>query len=285
MVKHYVGAHISQDKTIIETMNNIKKAGGNALQIFVSNPRSTTLNNPEKYINISNDVKKYIVDNDFKLVIHSPYVINIANEFKNNKRTILIEDCYWVKLLIHELKIANSLGSVGVVLHVGKSVKLSYNQGLKNMKSCLDYIVKEMIKINLNTKIIIETPAGQGTELLTNLNDFIIFFNSFTDEQKKYLGICLDTAHIWALGYDLEDAYQILFKNTADYINIIHLNNSLINKGERKDRHAVMLNGKINNNDINNFILKLKKHNTIIILETPSVSYDKEFKHIYKILQ
>ena len=65
-----------------------------------------------------------------------------------------------------------------------------------------------MIKINLNTKIIIETPAGQGTELLTNLNDFIIFFNSFTDEQKKYLGICLDTAHIWALGYELEDAYQ-----------------------------------------------------------------------------
>jgi len=284
-MNHYIGAHISQDKTIIDTMNNIKKAGGNALQIFVSNPRSTTLNNPEKYFNISKDVKKYIKDNDFKLVIHSPYVINIANEFKNNKRTILIEDCYWVKLLIHELNIANSLGAEGVVLHVGKSVKLSYSQGLENMKKCLDYIVSIMIAKKINTKIIIETPAGQGTELLTNLNDFVIFFNSFSEEQKKYLGICLDTAHTWALGYDLEEAYNILFKNTANYINIIHLNNSLINKGERKDRHAVMLNGKIHNNYINNFILKLKKHNTIIILETPSVSYDKEFKHIYDILQ
>ena len=279
-MNHYIGAHISQDKTIIDTMNNIKKAGGNALQIFVSNPRSTTLNNPEKYFNISKDVKKYIKDNDFKLVIHSPYVINIANEFKNNKRTILIEDCYWVKLLIHELNIANSLGAEGVVLHVGKSVKLSYSQGLENMKKCLDYIVSIMIAKKINTKIIIETPAGQGTELLTNLNDFVIFFNSFSEEQKKYLGICLDTAHTWALGYDLEEAYNILFKNTANYINIIHLNNSLINKGERKDRHAVMLNGKIHNNYINNFILKLKKHNTIIILETPSVSYDKEIKHI-----
>jgi len=284
-MNHYIGAHISQDKTIIDTMNNIKKAGGNALQIFVSNPRSTTLNNPEKYFNISKDVKKYIKDNDFKLVIHSPYVINIANEFKNNKRTILIEDCYWVKLLIHELNIANSLGAEGVVLHVGKSVKLSYSQGLENMKKCLDYIVSIMIAKKINTKIIIETPAGQGTELLTNLNDFVIFFNSFSEEQKKYLGICLDTAHTWALGYDLEEAYNILFKNTANYINIIHLNNSLINKGERKDRHAVMLNGKIHNNYINNFILKLKKHNTIIILETPSVSYDKEIKHIYDILQ
>lgn len=284
-MNHYIGAHISQDKTIIDTMNNIKKAGGNALQIFVSNPRSTTLNNPEKYFNISKDVKKYIKDNDFKLVIHSPYVINIANEFKNNKRTILIEDCYWVKLLIHELNIANSLGAEGVVLHVGKSVKLSYSQGLENMKKCLDYIVSIMIAKKINTKIIIETPAGQGTELLTNLNDFVIFFNSFSEEQKKYLGICLDTAHTWALGYDLDEAYNILFKNTANYINIIHLNNSLINKGERKDRHAVMLNGKIHNNYINNFILKLKKHNTIIILETPSVSYDKEIKHIYDILQ
>jgi deoxyribonuclease-4 len=284
-MNHYIGAHISQDKTIIDTMNNIKKAGGNALQIFVSNPRSTTLNNPEKYFNISKDVKKYIKDNDFKLVIHSPYVINIANEFKNNKRTILIEDCYWVKLLIHELNIANSLGAEGVVLHVGKSVKLSYSQGLENMKKCLDYIVSIMIVKKINTKIIIETPAGQGTELLTNLNDFVIFFNSFSEEQKKYLGICLDTAHTWALGYDLDEAYNILFKNTANYINIIHLNNSLINKGERKDRHAVMLNGKIHNNYINNFILKLKKHNTIIILETPSVSYDKEIKHIYDILQ
>ena len=265
-MNHYIGAHISQDKTIIDTMNNIKKAGGNALQIFVSNPRSTTLNNPEKYFNISKDVKKYIKDNDFKLVIHSPYVINIANEFKNNKRTILIEDCYWVKLLIHELNIANSLGAEGVVLHVGKSVKLSYSQGLENMKKCLDYIVSIMIAKKINTKIIIETPAGQGTELLTNLNDFVIFFNSFSEEQKKYLGICLDTAHTWALGYDLEEAYNILFKNTANYINIIHLNNSLISKGERKDRHAVMLNGKIHNNYINNFILKLKKHNTIIIL-------------------
>src|SRR6056300_1258296 len=284
-MNHYIGAHISQDKTIIDTMNNIKKAGGNALQIFVSNPRSTTLNNPEKYFNISKDVKKYIKDNDFKLVIHSTYVINIANEFKNNKRTILIEDCYWVKLLIHELNIANSLGAEGVVLHVGKSVKLSYSQGLENMKKCLDYIVSIMIAKKINTKIIIETPAGQGTELLTNLNDFVIFFNSFSEEQKKYLGICLDTAHTWALGYDLEEAYNILFKNTANYINIIHLNNSLINKGERKDRHAVMLNGKIHNNYINNFILKLKKHNTIIILETPSVSYDKEIKHIYDKLQ
>jgi deoxyribonuclease-4 len=284
-MKHYIGAHISQDKTIIDTMNNIKKAGGNALQIFVSNPRSTTLNNPEKYINISNDVKKYMKDNDFKLVIHSPYVINIANDFKNNKRSILIEDCYWVKLLIHELNIANTLGAEGVVLHVGKSVKLSYSQGLENMKKCLDYIVSVMIVKKINTKIIIETPAGQGTELLTNLNDFVIFFNTFSEEQKKYLGICLDTAHTWALGYDLDEAYNILFKNTANYINIIHLNNSLISKGDRKDRHAVMLNGKIHNNYINNFILKLKKHNTIIILETPSVSYDKEFKHIYNILQ
>ena len=64
----------------------------------------------------------------------------------------------------------------------------------------------------LKTKLIIETPAGQGTELLTDLNDFVDFYNNFSKEQQKYLGICFDTAHTWALGYELIEAYNILFK-------------------------------------------------------------------------
>ena len=47
MATNYVGAHISREKTIIKTMENIKNAGGNSLQIFVSNPRSTSLVNIE----------------------------------------------------------------------------------------------------------------------------------------------------------------------------------------------------------------------------------------------
>ena len=60
MATNYVGAHISREKTIIKTMENIKKAGGNSLQIFVSNPRSTSLVNIENYLTIASDIKKYL---------------------------------------------------------------------------------------------------------------------------------------------------------------------------------------------------------------------------------
>lgn len=285
MATNYVGAHISREKTIIKTMENIKNAGGNCLQIFVSNPRSTSLVNIENYLTISSDIKKYLNENNFKLIIHSPYVINIASELKINKRTLPIEECYWIKLILHELKISNLIGSEGVVLHVGKFVKQSYKDGLDNMKKSIEFILDSMINNKLNTKLIIETPAGQGTELLTDLNDFVDFHNSFSKEQQRYMGMCFDTAHTWALGYELDEAFKILFsKNNAKNVILIHLNNSLVSKGARKDRHAVMLNGMIPNAKINNFISSLKKYKPIIILETPSHSYNEEFSHIYKLL-
>jgi deoxyribonuclease-4 len=280
----YVGAHINRDKTIVKTMENIKNAGGNALQIFVSSPRSTALTDIAKYNSVSREIKEYLKENDFKLVIHSPYVINIASEFKNGKRTLTIDDCYWIKTIINQLEISDLIGSIGVVIHVGKHVKLSYNDGLENMRSTIKYVLNDISKKKLNTKLILETPAGQGSELLTDLKDFIKFYNSFTKDEQKYLGICLDTAHTWALGYDLDEAYDILFsKSNAKNITLIHLNNSLVKKGARKDRHATILDGMIPNDKMNDFIKSIKKNKTVIILETPSTNYDKEIAHIYEI--
>lgn len=284
MATNYVGAHISREKTIIKTMENIKNAGGNSLQIFVSSPRSTALTDIAKYESISHDIKDYLKQNDFKLVIHSPYVINVASELKNGKRTLAIDECYWIKTIMNQLEISDLIGSIGVVLHVGKHVKLSYNDGIENMRTAIKYVLNEIMKKSLNTKLILETPAGQGTELLTDLKDFINFYNSFTKEEQKYLGICLDTAHTWALGYDMDEAYNLLFsKGNAKNIALIHLNNSLVEKGAKKDRHATILNGMIPNDKMNDFIKSIKKNKTVIILETPSSDYDKEIAHIYGI--
>jgi deoxyribonuclease-4 len=141
-------------------------------------------------------------------------------------------------------------------------------------------------KNNLKTKIIIETPAGQGTELLTNLNEFIDFYNSFSKEQKKYLGICLDTAHIWASDYELNDAYNIICNKNANDLIVIHLNNSAVKKGCNVDRHTPIFdnaNGTISLKSIKQFLelFKDNKHVPIIILETPSIDYSQEIKWIY----
>jgi len=283
----YVGAHIKRDdRGIIETMNNIKKNGGNALQIFVSNPRSNTITNMESYIKVAPSIRKYLKEEKFKIIIHAPYTINIAKDAAECKRTMLIEDCYWIKLLMNQLIIADMMNAEGVVLHVGKYVGSTREKGLQNMRNAIEYIVNDMESKQLKTKLILETPAGQGTELLTDLHDFIEFYNSFSKEQQKYLGICFDTAHTWALGYELIEAYNILFKKNSSDVIAIHLNNSLVNKGDLKDRHSVMLDGQISVDDMNDFICNLKRKKIpLIILETPSEDYKTELTHINNLLQ
>ena len=282
----YVGAHINREKTIIKTMETITKNGGNCLQLFVSNPRSSSLVNIDNYINITDDVKDYISKNNFKLVIHSSYTINLARDFKNDKRTVPINECVWIKILLHELYISHLINSSGVIVHVGKHTTLSYNKGIENMRTAIEYIINELEKNNIKTKIIIETPAGQGTELLTNLNEFIDFYNSFSKEQKKYLGICLDTAHISATDYELNEAYNIICNKNANDLIVIHLNNSSVKKGSNIDRHATLFdstNGTISLKVIKQFLelFKDNKHVPIIILETPSIEYSQEIKWIY----
>ena len=284
----YIGAHINREKTIVKTMEAITKNGGNCLQLFVSNPRSASLVNIDNYINTADDIKEYSNKNNFKTIIHSSYTINLARDFKNGKRAVPIDECFWVQLLLHELKISHLINSLGVVVHVGKHTTLSYEYGLENMRAALEYIIDVLHMNNIKTKIIIETPAGQGSELLTDLHDFIAFYNSFTNEQKKYLGICLDTAHVWAAGYEISEAYEIICNKNANDLIAIHLNNSIVAKGSNVDRHTTLFdstNGTIPPNTFKNMLelIKGEKHKPMIILETPSLQLSKEIKWLHSI--
>jgi deoxyribonuclease IV len=286
MSGNYIGAHINREKTILKTMETITKKGGNCLQLFVSNPRSLSLVNIDNYINIADDIKEYSAKHNFKTLIHSSYTINLARDFKNGKRAVPINECPWIQLLLHELYISHIISSAGVIVHVGKHTTQSQEYGLENMRIAIEYIIDELHKNEVNAKIILETPAGQGTELLTNLNDFVDFYNSFSNPQKKYLGICLDTAHIWAAGYELSEAYKIICNKNANDLIAIHLNNSKVAQGSNVDRHAVLFDkdGTISRNSIKQFLELFtdSKHKPMIILETPSPQYSYELEWIYK---
>ena len=157
----YVGAHINREKTIIKTMEAITKNGGNCLQLFVSNPRSSSIGSLDNYICIADDIKGYTAIHGFKTVIHSSYTINLARDFKNGKRAVPINECHWIQLLIHELTISHLIDSVGVVVHVGKHTTQSPEYGLENMRIAIAYVIETLQKGQINAKIILETPAGQ----------------------------------------------------------------------------------------------------------------------------
>ena len=278
----YVGAHIKKETTLLKTLHVIKEHGGNSLQLFASNPRSTQLPNFDIYKSMSTDITKFCKENQCSTVIHSSYTVNLAKEPKDGKRVLELKDCYWVNLLLGELEISDIIGSIGVVVHVGKYTTQTKQQGLQQMSNTIKFVVSQMMERNIKSKLIIETPAGAGTELLTNVNDFCTFFNNFSTLQKKHLGICLDTAHIWSSGYDINDYYSTICKTNEKDILVIHFNNSKKDKGSCVDTHDNIFDGKIHLKDMEMFMKNLKG-NPIVILEKPSSDLQKDLKWIKKI--
>lgn len=276
----YVGAHIKKVYgSLINTINVMSKNGGNALQLFVSNPRSIRPPNITKYEDMSNEVAAYCKDNDFKLVIHSPYTVNLAKEPKIDKRPIELSDCYWTVLLINELLVSDLIGAVGVVVHVGKYTTNTKEEGLENMFNAMKYVVKEIRSRKIKSRLILETPTGAGTELLNDVNEFVAFYNRFSVAEKKHLGICLDTAHIWSSGYNINQYYNVISKTNKDDIIVIHYNNSQKECGSKVDKHETIFAGKIDIDEMRLFIDKLKNR-PIIIMETPSDKFAKEIEWI-----
>lgn len=273
----YIGAHISKDTSILKTIHNIVKNNGNALQIFVSSPMNSSLPDINKISSESKNIKTYLAENNFKLIVHASYVINLANS-KINKRNVEIQDRWWVNLLIKELDAAEILNAEGVVLHVGKYTTNSISDATDTMYESIKYIINYLKTNNYTTKLILETPAGAGTELLTKVEDFIEFYNKFTLNEKKNFKICLDTAHIWSSGYELND-YLKKIKSISEDVSVIHLNNSKVKKGSNVDRHEYIDYGLIKKKDLEQFLKNITK-SPVIILEKPITNYRDEIEWI-----
>lgn len=263
-----IGAHVNREKTLKKTIEKLYSYGGNSLQLFTSNPQSLSPANVDKYL------KEYEIIKDLKckFVIHSSYTINIATL---DPKQIELN----TKIIANDLLIANKFKAIGVILHVGKYVKNNPDKCMIQMKVFLLEIIN-FIKINnlKNTKIILETAAGQGTEMLVNIDEFINFTKDF---DNNYFALCFDTCHVWSAGFDIIEAYNKIQKETNGLINVIHFNGSKTLKGSLKDRHESLFTetNTIPIDILKKFANNLK--NIMIILETPNeCEYKKEIEFI-----
>lgn len=285
----YFGSHISindqhnlnNSNPYISAAKNIQKYGGNFLQLFVTFKEKTSL--------ISSTMLKkfneYLLENNMKVVVHSSYTHNIAQNWD--------EYSTWIINLEMEIKYASQMGAIGVVLHFGKKLSLTNEQAYNNMFTSLLYIHNKT-KEYTDVKIFLETPAGQGTEMCSKIHDLAYFYKKFTKTSdqslKNRIKLCVDSCHVFNAGYNLKDKTNIkLFLETFEEliginnIGVIHLNDSKSDIGEQIDRHAELGKGFIGINGLNYFFNYFKKLNIPIILETPDDCYKKEIKNMLKI--
>lgn len=220
-----IGTHITKHKTFLESLVSAYDIldFDAPVQIFSGSvkswrrqPRSET---DEKL------TKEYIQKNNISLYIHSIYFINLARH--GHKESL--------DSLQYELDLCANIGGKGVVVHVGKAVV-----GLKNPMEAMEHNVSVALEgVKDDCPLLLETPAGQGTEMLTKKEDFLSFVSKFDHR----LGVCVDTCHVFACGYDPYE--YLVYMNENRGVSLVHMNDSECDFGSRKDRHARLGKGKI----------------------------------------
>lgn len=225
-----LGAHMSIAGGVYNSLQRGKELGCTTIQIFTKNAnqwkaRELSTEEMEKFKQLQNETHIYPV------ITHDSYLINIASKDKE-----LLKKSR--ESLLFELTRAETLNLQYLVMHPGSNP--NEKEGIKRIADSLNWVHGKSAKYKV--KICLETTAGQGNTLghrFEQMAEIIGLVN-----EKKRMGVCYDTAHTFAAGYDLKTkkAYNNTFKEFDRIIGlkkllVIHLNDSKKDLGTRVDRH------------------------------------------------
>jgi len=203
--------------------------------------------------------------NLLSIFAHANYLINLATtnlQFHANS----------IRALSEELIRGDQLELPFLVLHPGAHLGAGEEGGLKKIVASIDAVFRKVPKVNI--RIALETTAGQGS-CLGNKFEHLAYIISGVHEPER-LCVCLDTAHVFAAGYDIgsESGVRKMFAQFdrtigLDRLAAIHVNDSKTARDSRVDRHEHIGKGKIGL-DAFRFIMREQRLNKIPkVLETP----------------
>ena len=256
------GAHVSIAGGIDKAAERAYKHGCEVMQIFLQSPQTfkTPQTTPEQTKKFFVSLKKYDIQ---RVYVHAPYLINLASS--NNKIRYGS-----IGLIRKNLERASGLGSVALMTHIGSYGGEDKEKGLNTVVQSLTKILKGYAG---SCQLLLELSAGSGKIIGSQFEEMKIILAAIHDYP---IGICLDTAHIFASGYSLDGALNInqtlkvFDKNIGlSKLKVIHLNDSLVPFGSKKDRHADIGDGKIGLQNFKVLINHPKLRAIDMILETP----------------
>ncbi|MBW1845933.1 MAG: deoxyribonuclease IV [Deltaproteobacteria bacterium] len=237
---YLLGAHFSIVKGLHRAIYTAELLHCNILQIFTKN--SSTWKEKNLSQNEIDDFKKAKKETGIiTIASHTSYLINLAGHQK--KKHLL--SCNALK---QELIRSSKLGIDYVVLHPGSHMGKGEDYGLCRIADSINKIFDETPKVN--TQLLLETSSGQGSSIGHTFKHLAIILDRIKNNDK--VGICLDTCHIFAAGYDIRTK-QSYAKTINEFIEtiglkhlkLIHLNDSKKALGSRIDRHEHIGKGKI----------------------------------------
>ncbi|MFC1709119.1 deoxyribonuclease IV [Candidatus Omnitrophota bacterium] len=271
----HIGAHVSISGKIYESLDRARALECNAMQIFSRNPRQwrqleLSAQDVEEF---KKRRKTYKIE---KVVVHIPYLINLASPYKVLYRKSI--DAY-----IEDLKEADRLGAEFLVTHMGSHAKTVELAGIDRFASALNTIFDNTKGIK--TRLLLENTSGSGSWLGYKFVHHRMIYNRV--KQVERLGACLDTAHAFAAGYDLksETGLDSMLSEIdeligVDQIKVVHFNDSKKDFASRLDQHDNIGKGKIGTAALQRIIRHAKLKDAVFILETPRIEQKDDLKNL-----
>ncbi|MDZ7745233.1 MAG: deoxyribonuclease IV [Halobacteriales archaeon] len=234
--------------------------GGNCGQIFSHSPQ--VWQSPNIDADAVAQFRDLAAENDVRpWVIHTSYLVNLCTPKDDLRRKSL-------ESMQEEVDVADDLGIPYVNVHLGAHTGAGVEGGLANAGSVLDDL-----DVPEDVTVLIESDAGSGTKLGGQFEHLA----TVADETSEPIEFCLDTAHVFAAGYDLSTAegVEATFAEFDDVVGLdrlsyVHLNDSKHACGTNKDEHAHIGEGEIGVEGMRAFIKTAANEGIPMALETPT---------------
>lgn len=266
-----LGAHLSIAGGIDKSVDRAKELNVNAFQIFSHNVRSWSTRELREE-EVEKFKKKGAEFGIEYVVAHTSYLLNLASP----------KDELWEKSkrgLIEEVRRADRLGIAAINTHIGAHTGSGVEAGLTRLTEALREVIDSEQLKGSDVQILLENTSGSGTTLGSDFAELGEVLDELSKPER--LGICIDTCHGFAAGYDFgskqglrETLDQFEGEVGLENLRLIHLNDSVGEKGSNKDRHAHIGRGKIGDRGFSAVVNAPELRELPFILETPKEEVD-----------
>ena len=268
-----LGAHVSVAGGLHKAFSNGHKLGCDAIQIFVTNP-NRWLGSALSSEQVESFRKTHKQTNIQQVIVHDIHLTNLASP-KAETQDKSIQAFAW------QLGLVEQLGLEYFVTHLGSHLGTGEPEGLGVLSQSLNQILDE----SRSATVLLETTAGQGRNLGYRFEHLQQIISQ--SSQPDRLGVCFDTCHVFAAGYDLrtEEDYYRTFNQFDQIVGLsqikaFHLNDAKSGFGSRVDRHDHIGQGNIGLTAFELLVNDPRFQGRPMIIETPEMNkmHDRNLK-------
>lgn len=277
-----IGAHVSAEGGVQNTPLNARKIGAEAFALFTKNQRQWKARplTPENIEGFKKNCKEAGYSTKY-ILPHGSYLINPGNPDPDGLQKSR-------DALLDEVRRCEQLGITMLNIHPGAHLKkIREEDCLKRIADSINIVLDQTKGVS----IIVENTAGQGSAVGYKFEHLAGIIENVTD--KNRVGICIDTCHAFAAGYNIstKDGYQQTWKAFTDcidfsFLRAIHLNDSKKELGSHVDRHEKIGFGQIGLPAFRMLVNDANLDEIPMILETPDrTHWATEIKLLYGMIE